>query len=233
MRFLPEGRPSPAIVVATAALVVALGGTGYAGTQFGKNSIGARQIEKGAVRSNEVANGTLKLADIKASARETLTGTDGTSGPAAPAGATGATGATGQQGPPGPLVDTLPSGATLRGAFASGATKIAPATGFSWDAISFPFPLASAPTPNIISVGGSSTTECPGSLADPTAAPGNLCAYLGVRQNVINGRPRLCDLEGNNCGTPDGADRNGAVVEVVGDADGVFYVSGTWAVTAP
>jgi hypothetical protein len=218
------------MVVAIIALVVALGGSAYAGTQLAKNSVGAQQIEKGAVRSNEVQNGALKLADIKASARDALKSGDGATGPAGPAGPTGATG---QQGPPGPLVDTLPSGATLRGSFAGGGTKVPGTTGFSWDDISFPFPLASAPTPSIIPVGGAPTAACPGSLADPAATPGNLCLYLGVRQNVVNGRPRICDLDGNNCGNPSGGDRTGAVVEVVADVDAIFYVSGTWAVTAP
>ena len=40
-------RPSPAMLVACAALVVALGGTSYAVTQLPKNSVGTPQLKKG------------------------------------------------------------------------------------------------------------------------------------------------------------------------------------------
>jgi hypothetical protein len=59
-------RPSPAMVVAVLALFVALGGVGYALT-IPRNSVGAKQIKRGAVRSIEVRNNKLTGRDIRES----------------------------------------------------------------------------------------------------------------------------------------------------------------------
>lgn len=47
-------RPSPALVVAVAALVVALAGTGYAATALPPKSVGARQLRDGAVHAQSI-----------------------------------------------------------------------------------------------------------------------------------------------------------------------------------
>src|SRR2546430_11735326 len=57
-------RPSPAMLVACAALIVALGGTSYAVTQLPKNSVGTPQLKKGAVTSPKIKNGTIIGADV-------------------------------------------------------------------------------------------------------------------------------------------------------------------------
>ena len=46
-RFAP-GRPSPAMVVAITALIVALGGTGYAALKLPKSSVGTAQLKRNA-----------------------------------------------------------------------------------------------------------------------------------------------------------------------------------------
>jgi hypothetical protein len=79
-------RPNPALVVATVALVVALGGTSYAGFSLPNNSVGTKQIRNHAVTLGKVA----------VSAQQALRGQTG------PRGLTGATGQPGQVGPPGP-----------------------------------------------------------------------------------------------------------------------------------
>ena len=58
-------RPSPALVVAVLALLVALGGTTYAVTALPKNSVGAAQVKKNAVRSAEVKNNSLRAKDFR------------------------------------------------------------------------------------------------------------------------------------------------------------------------
>src|SRR3954471_16466389 len=78
------GRPSPAMVVACVALIVALGGTGYAATQLPPKSVGQKQLRNGAVgnlqlrdrsitagklhrdavTSDAIRNGAVKAADI-------------------------------------------------------------------------------------------------------------------------------------------------------------------------
>jgi hypothetical protein len=60
-------RPSPAMVVAIAALVLAMGGVGYAATSLPKNSVGTKQIKKSAVTTAKVKNHTLTGKDIKLS----------------------------------------------------------------------------------------------------------------------------------------------------------------------
>lgn len=57
-------RPSPAMVVAVIALIVALGGTGYAAFKLPKNSVGTKQLKKNAVNSAKVKNRSLTGQDI-------------------------------------------------------------------------------------------------------------------------------------------------------------------------
>ena len=99
--------PSPSLAVSCVALVIALGGTGYAVTQLPRNSVGAAQIKKNAVTGAKVKNRSLTAADFKKGTL--LTGPAGATGPQ---GATGATGATGPQGATGATGPQGPSEAT-------------------------------------------------------------------------------------------------------------------------
>lgn len=94
-------RPSPAMVVACTALIVALGGTGYAAINLPRNSVGNRQLRANAVTSGKVRNGSLTSKDFKASSRPG-----------------GSTGPRGPRGPEGPKGDSAP-GAIPRAGFAS------------------------------------------------------------------------------------------------------------------
>jgi hypothetical protein len=55
---------SPATVVALAALFVALSGTTYAVTQIPSRSIDSRQLKKGAVRTENIANGAVTASKL-------------------------------------------------------------------------------------------------------------------------------------------------------------------------
>lgn len=68
MRRFIRHRPSPAMVVACIALLVALGGTSYAAIRLPANSVGSKQIKNSAVTSLKVKNDSLTGADIKESA---------------------------------------------------------------------------------------------------------------------------------------------------------------------
>lgn len=71
------GLPSPALVVAVIALVVATGGTSYAVAKLPRNSVGAIQIKRDAVTSAKVkaqAITTAKLADGSVTGAKVLDG---------------------------------------------------------------------------------------------------------------------------------------------------------------
>jgi hypothetical protein len=105
-------KPSPAMIVAFAALIVSLGGTSYAALQLPAASVGTKQLKRNAVTSQKVKPGSLLLSDFRSSQRALLVGPEargpqGAVGPAGPAGlpgpegAQGLPGGTGAQGPPG------------------------------------------------------------------------------------------------------------------------------------
>ena len=153
------------------------------------------EAQRDAVTGAKVRNGSLLASDFKAGQVPA-----GTRGPAAPP-----AGPKGDAGPPGPVTGDLPSGATLRGVFnvdfmAGGVNEI------EGGSISFGLRLASEPAVVIIAAGEPSTAACPGSVADPQAAPGTLCIY----ENAHNGNVKplvVCDAE---CSGDPNASRFGA-----------------------
>lgn len=74
-------RPSPALVVAFLALIVALGGTSYAVAKLPKNSVGTKQLKNNSVTGAKVKDGSLVAGDFKAGQLP--------AGPAGPQGAQG------------------------------------------------------------------------------------------------------------------------------------------------
>jgi hypothetical protein len=73
MGKLRIGRPSPAMIVAVLALVMASIGTGIAAFQLPRNSVGTKHIRKNAVKVNEIAKNAVTGAKVR---RGTLTGAD-------------------------------------------------------------------------------------------------------------------------------------------------------------
>jgi len=93
-------RPSPALIVACIALLVALGGTSFATVlNVPKNSVGAAQLKKNAVISSKVKNRSLLAVDFKTGQL-----------PAGPIGPQGANGARGDKGEKGDKGDAGPPG---------------------------------------------------------------------------------------------------------------------------
>lgn len=74
-------------VTATVALFIALGGSSYAALSLPRNSVGTQQIRPGAVRSPDVKNRSLHVADLSVRARRSLSGQTGPAGPPGPPGA--------------------------------------------------------------------------------------------------------------------------------------------------
>lgn len=230
MRRVRLRGPSPAMVVALLALGVALGGTSYAAVSLPKNSVGATQLKKNAVTSSRIRNRAVTSAKVKDRSLlakdfklgQLPAGARGPAGPQGPAGGQGPAGAAGAKGDPGPLVTTLPSGKTLRGVYAFGGLKLTNGS-IPRAPLSYQFPLASAPTSHVIDVGGAATSTCPGSAANPQAAPGQLCVYQTAN---ISQTPLLAfnSIAGGRFGVQ--------LLSPV-SANVSYDFAGTWAVTAP
>ena len=95
-------RPSPAMVVACLALLVALTGTSVAAvSQLAPNSVGPRQLQFGAVTGPKIRANAISSAKVR---NRSLLRTDFAPGqiPAGPAGPTGPAGPAGAAGPAGP-----------------------------------------------------------------------------------------------------------------------------------
>lgn len=103
-------------VMSTTAAFIALGGVSWAAVTLPKNSVGRAQVQKDAITSAKIKDGTITPKDLSASAVSP--------GPAGPAGATGAKGDAGPKGdrgevgavgPEGP--STGPAGGALSGSY--------------------------------------------------------------------------------------------------------------------
>jgi hypothetical protein len=112
-------RLSYANVVATLALFVALGGSGYAALSLPRGSVTARELRRdsvghselrrNAVSSSNIRDGSVGVRELSAAARDELTGPSGPKGDAGAPGSAGSPGATGAAGPAGaPGSDGVP-----------------------------------------------------------------------------------------------------------------------------
>ena len=105
MKFLARRLPSPAMVVASIALTVALSGASYAAVVLPRDSVGTPQLKSNAVVGSKVKNGSLQAVDF---AQGQLPA--GPQGPQGPAGAQGLVGPQGEAGPQGPAGPAGPAG---------------------------------------------------------------------------------------------------------------------------
>ena len=111
MSAITSRLPSPAMIVACVALVVALGGVSYAATVLPKNSVGTSQVQKKAITASKlhknavnglkVKDGSLMAADFKAGQLP--------AGPRGPKGDAGTPGVSGYQVVNGAIV-SVPAG---------------------------------------------------------------------------------------------------------------------------
>jgi hypothetical protein len=229
MRRILRHRPSPALVVACLALTIALGGTSYAAVTLPRNSVGTAQLKTNAVNSAKVKNRSLRAIDFRrgqlprgARGPQGLTGTTGATG------ATGAAGAKGDKGDPGPFPDgDIPVGKTIRGTWAVGGEVTGGS--FGLDQISFGFRMPSAPTARYINAGAVPPAQCPGTLAEPQAAPGNVCVYEAF---VANSTDRGVFGPHTSGGLFGDTSPYGTGVYARATATGQVLAFGTWAATS-
>ena len=98
-----RGKLTYANVISTLCLFLLLGGgAAYAAIKLPRNSVGARQIKRGAVTPAKISNATKQLLAGHTGPQ----GPRGPQGPKGARGATGATGPTGKTGPQGPKGET-------------------------------------------------------------------------------------------------------------------------------
>ena len=84
--------------IATLALFVALGGSSYAAFALPANSVGTKQLKKGAVTGAKVKPGSLKAEDFSANTKASLKGAKGAPGSQGPQGMQGLPGPAGAKG---------------------------------------------------------------------------------------------------------------------------------------
>ena len=221
------------LVVAIVALVAALGGGAWAAAGLtGKEKREVRQIVK--------KNG--KPGKRGPRGKQGKQGIQGLPGGAGQDGAPGAPGIKGEKGDKGETGDpwtaggTLPSGATLTGAWAIGQVTeeqvIKELSEYTEVAISFPIPLASEISEanvHFFAKGAEPTAECPGSAEEPEAEPGHLCVYTGNEEGTWG--PTGIRKPGASVFTP-GASRTGAYLQLAPASNDAIR-HGTFAVTAP
>lgn len=202
------------------ALFVALGGTSLAATQIpGPGGVIHACYQKRGGALNVVA-ATKRCRRGQRALAFNQTGPQGSQGIQGPAGQPGAPGKDGAPGNPAAYPSVLPSGRTEVGVYA--VRDKADAIGETIAAaISFPLPLAAAPE-----VSFAPNVSCPGTVAEPAAAPGTLCIYAGQRVNAS-------DFATDDQGNVGSATRQGASVQVYADGAGDVIDQGSWAVTAP
>jgi hypothetical protein len=212
-----RGKLTYANVVATIALFIALaGGTAFAATQMlPKNSVGPKQLKKGAVTPQK----------LSAATKAGLTGPVGLEGPR---GAVGPQGVQGEPGTPGANLTAatpLASGQTETGVFGDAGGG---AGDFLLGVANFvqplPAPLDGAHT-MVLKASEASTPHCPGV---GRADPGFFCAYTATESNSA----RFFAFAENPATGAGGAGRDGAQMFYNATATGAS-VFGTWAVTAP
>ena len=198
-------RISYANVTATLALFFALSGGAIAAKHYLINS--TRQINPKVLK-------TLKGKTGK-------TGATGAAGAPGLEGKVGKEGEKGKTGEPGPLLETLPSGKTLRGHYHIELDGVKPASHIG-AGYSYQFPLASAPNGHVIAEGGAPTAECPGNVKEPRAAPGNLCVYESANNS---------DVQSLEIGSESDRFGFGLLLNAKEESTGIWSI-GSWAVTA-
>jgi hypothetical protein len=175
MRRLLSCRPSPAMVVACIALMVALGGTGYAAIKLPRNSVGNKQLRANAVTSGKVRNGSLTPKDFTPNALKR-----------------------GPRGPQGPKGDSAP-GAIPRVGFASrdpvtGNGAAVPVGGTAVDLVALSGAAGSAgygASSGVVVASGPSRLIANGQAVILNAGPGPASSNVSCRIAVIGSDTRL------------------------------------------
>ena len=215
--------PTPSMGVALAALLVAASGGAYAAVKSSPPTITAcvHHHGGGLYTAHKCARHAARLTWNVTGPRGAQ-GTPGVEGQAGLQGQAGQQGVSGVQGPPGPFPAALPSGKTLTGVYRA----IQTSTVSVQPTETFAFPLASKPTVHFVGIGATHPAQCPGTVTNPQADPGNLCVYAGAGDGSATA-VNIFNPESNS--GPDASPRGFGLVE----NNNPSFSTGSWAVTAP
>jgi hypothetical protein len=199
-------RPSPALVLACAALLLALGGVSYAATVLPRNSVGTAQLKNNAVTSAKVKNRSLRAVDFAAG--QLPRGARGPVGPTGARGPTGPAGAAGARGPTGPGGTASIKWALVR----ADATIVAQSGGISI--------TSHSPGVYILNMGSAVNTKL--ILASPAQAGNDTAARGPVSAGPCGGTP-----EGGVCPAGNDTSHIRVLTYNAGDVGGdrAFYVA--------
>jgi len=218
-------------IIAVMALIFAMIGGAYAAT----GALTAKQKKE----VKAIARGLVGTGPAGAVGPQGPAGPAGALGTAGEKGATGPKGATGDTGPKGATGDTgptcpsgactLPSGATETGLWSVGRVQGVPVVFVS---ASFPLRLTANPTFNFVHV-LETNPNCPGSISEPKANPGQLCVYTAT--NIGFGGVRLKDPTESEylSNTPDRTSGFTVIFELEEEAangEATAFGRGDWAV---
>jgi hypothetical protein len=225
---LRSHKPTPALIISIVALIVALGGTGYAALNVPTGSVGTAQLRDGAVSTKKLQNGAVTAAKINP---RKLTAANALRANRANTARTATTALTAISATTANGVGTLASGQTEQGTWFLSDWAETGTDGSAVSAITFPIPLAQPPTAvHYIELGQPTPSGCTGDTLNPGAAPGNLCVFEGRAFNAggIRGVEDPTDSELN------ASERFGTGVYMIGtNGSGEADTGGSWAVTAP
>jgi len=227
-------RMTPATVIATVAVVLAMTGGAYAAGKIIITS--TKQISPKVLKQLKGANGKNGAMGPAGPSGPAGAGTAGPAGPQGPGGAAGAKGETGAPGPKGEKGETgakgttgftefLPPGKSERGTWSMSANSAAePALG----SISFNIPLEKPLDEahvHVIAQGAEGKEGCTGTIAEPGAESGVACLFERFEENVS-----LMQIANPETSEP-GAGKSGISLLIVPKVAGYEEAQGVWVVT--
>jgi len=205
------------LVVAVVALIAAVAGTAFAAGGLTKKQ--EKQVIKIAKKYSGKPGPQGPKGDTGA------TGAQGSKGDQGAKGDPGERGPRGEVGPAGPTETQLPPGKTETGVWSLGVNGPSIEAAEERDAflVNISFPLRVVPSPEIAGHAEEDPEHCPGSAADPQAAPGWFCLYRAAP--YVNAF-RAEELQ------PDRT--SGFILEFRNEeAEKTMTAYGSWAVTQP
>jgi hypothetical protein len=247
--------PSPAMVVALLALVLAAASGGVAASL-----ITGAQVRDGSLTGADVRNRSLGTIDLRPAAVRSLRGLRGApgavgaAGPAGPAGIQGPAGAAGHagaQGPPGAAIfdGPIPAGKTVTGTWGANIGEVVTNQGvgfFEALPVRAPAPLqdatiaigvkgangATSLTVTAMARDEDESAACAGTFLAPTAPPGMLCVYVRDAAAVNVAASSLAVFTLETGASPANVYGFAWFFKAAVDASGM-RAEGTWAYTAP